>query len=469
MNQSIKFSQWLVIYGLLIGGCVGSTISDRVREPELPLAWPEHADTAKVRADSMARLADESMLAMVSEALANNLDLARAREGVEQARQAARVTSAVRFPSLSAGLDGSRRDAGEARAGSGPTLGLSAQGEADSFAAQLGVNWELDLLLRLRDDDRRATLELLSREAGYEWLRLGVAADVSSAYFSHQEASQLLRLYGRRLENLAANLDIVESGYRQGINQALDVYLARSVLEQQRAQVAQQRTEVMQSAIQLQRILGRVPDGEVFPSRDLTYVDEGIAVGLPSELIARRQDLSEAWYSLLAADAAVAVAHKNRFPRITLVGNTSDTTREFDQLLQGGSLAWSVSSSLTAPIFNAGRLRAIEQTARSRARQAERSYIDRIAAAFAEVHGRIDEYASLRDRHAAYESSAAHARSAAELSFEQYQKGLTNYLTVLESERRAFDTETTLVRLRAQLLRNRIALQRALGGDWEMP
>ena len=65
--------------------------------------------------------------------------------------------------------------------------------------------------------------------------------------------------------------------------------------------------------------------------------------------------------------------------------------------------------------------------------------------------------------------AAAQGRSAADLSFEQYQKGLTNYVTVLESERRAFDSETTLVRLRAELLRNRVALHRALGGAWEMP
>ena len=453
-----------MLFGLLLGGCTASAVSERAREPEVPLAWPEHVDTAEVRGDWMTKLADETMLELVAEALANNLDLAQVREGVAQARQAARVTSSVRFPSLSAGLDASRRDSGDSVAGPGQTLG-----EVDSFGAQLGVNWELDLLMRLRNDDRRATLERLAREAGYEWIRLGLVAEVSSAYFSHREASQLLRLYGRRMENLAANLDILESGYRQGINEALDVYLARSVLEQQRAQVAQQRTLVTQSAIQLQRLIGRIPDGDLSEGEDLTYVDQAIPVGLPSQLLARRQDLSEAWYGLLAADAAVAVAHKNRFPRILLVGNTSDTSREFDQLLQGGSLAWSVSSGLTAPIFNAGRLHAIEQSARSRARQAEQAYMDRIAAAFAEVHGRIDEYASLRERHAAYESSAAHARSAAELSFEQYQKGLTNYLTVLESERRAFDTETTLVRLRAQLLRNRIALHRALGGEWELP
>ena len=92
--------------------------------------------------------------------------------------------------------------------------------------------------------------------------------------------------------------------------------------------------------------------------------------------------------------------------------------------------------------------------------------MDRIAAAFAEVHQAVERQASLMRRHQAYAASADNARAAADLSFEQYQRGLTSYVTVLESERRAFDAETTLVRLRAELLRNRMALHRALGSDW---
>ena len=216
----------------------------------------------------------------------------------------------------------------------------------------------------------------------------------------------------------------------------------------------------------MQRLLGRVPDGDLPEGADLAVIDRRIPVGLPSTLLERRGDVSEAWLNLLASDAAVAVAHKNRFPRISLVANTSDTTREFDQLLSQGSLAWSLVNSLTAPIFDAGSLKAVEQSARSRTRSAERLYMERVADSFAEVHLGIQDQASLERRHAAYTESVDNARAAANLAFEQYQRGLTSYVTVLESERRAFDADTTLVRLRAELLRNRLALHRALGGDW---
>ena len=482
-NQS-KFPALLILVCSAIG-CTTSEISSRAEAPEVPAAWPGHpnvadetgatqatdatgaTDTAQVRGAWLESLHDDVLVAFVEEALTENHELARLAEDVEQAREAARIAAAARWPALSANIDASRRDSGSAVSGSGF---VQASGVLDSFGASLGIQWDVDFLLRLSDDARRASLALLARQAAFEWARLGLVGNVASAYYSHREAAQLARLSRQRLDNLSAILDIIESGYRQGINSAVDVYLSRSVRAQQEAQVAEQASTMTERTIRLQRLLGRVPDGMINEPRavaDLTVIDQAIAVGLPSALLARRQDLREAWFNLLSADAAVAVAHKNRFPRISLVANTSDTTREFDQLLSQGSLAWSLASSLTAPILDAGRLKAAEQTARSRARSAERLYIDRIAAAFAEVHQAIDRQASLNRRHDAYAASADSARAAADLALEQYQRGITDYVTVLESERRAFDAETTLVRLRAELLRNRLTLARALGGDWQ--
>jgi len=444
-------------------GCAASELSEHARSPEVPAAWPSDAVTSDVEAGWLGSLTDDTLDSLAHEALLKNHALARTKEDIALAEATLQRISAARLPALSANVDASRRDAG-----TGVSDGGFAQqsGVLDSFGASLGVNWEVDFLLKLADDAKRASLELLARQSAYEWAEVGLVSDVASAYFTHREASQLFRLSEKRRENLAANLEIIESGYRQGINNAVDVYLSRSVLAQQQAQVAEQQATLVARAIGLQRLLGRVPDGDIAPGADLDVLIAPVGTGLPSTLLARRQDVHEAWLNLLAADASVAVAHKNRFPRITLAASTSETTREFDRLLSEGSLAWSLAGSLVAPIFDAGRLKAAEEAARSRTRSAERLYMERVAIAFGEVHQAIAQQASLVRRHEAYARSADNAQAAADLAFEQYQRGLADYVTVLESERRAFDAQTTLVRLRAELLRNRIALHRALGGDW---
>ena len=53
------------------------------------------------------------------------------------------------------------------------------------------------------------------------------------------EAKQLLEVARRRLDNAIQSHDIVASGYRQGLNDALDLYLARNQVERQQANFAQ--------------------------------------------------------------------------------------------------------------------------------------------------------------------------------------------------------------------------------------
>ena len=61
--------------------------------------------------------------------------------------------------------------------------------------------------------------------------------------------------------------------------------------------------------------------------------------------------------NLLAADAAVAVAHKQRFPRLALVASGNDVSDELGSLLNGTALAWSVLGNLTQPLFTAAGLK----------------------------------------------------------------------------------------------------------------
>ena len=164
--------------------------------------------------------------------------------------------------------------------------------------------------------------------------------------------------------------------------------------------------------------------------------------------------------------AALAAAHKARFPSLRLVGGPSRTSQELSDFLDGSAIAWSLLASLTQPIYQGGRLKASEERARQRVVQAEKQYLDLVYQAFAEVENAISRDVSLQGRYDAIARAEGAAAAAYELSFEQYQRGLVSYATVLESQRRAFDSQTTLIDLSNQLLQNRITLYTALGGEF---
>jgi outer membrane protein TolC len=58
------------------------------------------------------------------------------------------------------------------------------------------------------------------------------------------------------------------------------------------------------------------------------------------------------------------------------------------------------------------------------------------------------------------------AKIASTLSFEQYQSGLVSYTTVLDAQKRSFDAQSTLIKIKNRLITNRINLHFYLGVDF---
>ena len=136
-----------------------------------------------------------------------------------------------RFPTLDVSLDASQREFDDA---SGTRI------TTESYNASVGARWEVDLWGRLSKEQQAAQLAYSAQEARLKSVERSLAATTAAGFFRVMEAKQLLGVAKRRLDNAVESHDIVASGYRQGLNDALDLYLARSQVERQEASYAQQ-------------------------------------------------------------------------------------------------------------------------------------------------------------------------------------------------------------------------------------
>ena len=448
----------LVISIIMLSGCASNlNPQQRERAPSaLPTQWQQAAAKSVIAVNDtwFNKLASPTVKQLVTQALKNNQQLRQERFDVEIQKQQLIITGAALWPSLDI----------SSRVGRSKNNRPVSYNNSSSVSLELG--YEIDLWGKLSNAKRRDNLNYLAQQARYEQAKQQLIADVVTNWFSLISAEQLLDLFKRREANAKQNLEIIESGYRQGLNEALDVYLARNELNNERSRIATQQANLSQSARRLERLLGEYPKGLLAANNDLPVINDDIPLGLPSELITRKPTLRASWYQLLATDASLAYAHKQRFPSLNLSAGLSDSTNRVSDLFSPSSLAWSLIGSISAPIFNGGRLAANEEIASLQTQKQEQAYLQSLYDAFSDVENAISQQQSLKARYQSTLQAQENALAAEQLSFEQYQSGLVSYTTVLDAQARSFDAQSSLIEIKNQLLTNRINLHVALGGDF---
>lgn len=442
---------------LLVACSSTSQVDEKLKDLPLPQNWHDSKQALTVEHNWLSQLDNPQVHQLVKKAFSYNHQFAMQAYALEISEQQLIVSGSQLWPELDLAFR------------SGRNKDNQTDSYTNSNSANLNLSYEVDIWGKLSDADRLSNYNYLAQKSSFEQYKQQLVVNVLTTWFSVIEAEKLLTLYRSRVENSKQNLAIIESGYHAGLTDALDVYLTRNDLNNELTRVSEQETVKTKLIRQLERLIGEYPKGELLVNANLPLLTNDIPVGLPSELISRKPALKASWYQLLSQDAGLAYAHKQRFPSIVLSGSVGDSTADIGDLLSGSSLAWSLLGSVSAPIFNAGRLKANEEKARLELKQGEQLYLDTLYDAFSDVENAITTEKSLKQSYYTMLAAQENAKIASTLSFEQYQSGLVSYTTVLDAQKRSFEAQTTLIKIKNQLIANRINLHFSLGGDFTTP
>lgn len=389
---------------------------------------------------------------LVTQALQNNFQLKQLKLATDIQAKRLNIAQADLWPSLSIGFNASRQK--------------SSSQISNSTSLELSGSYELDIWGKLSAKEQSNLYQFLSAKALYEQARQQLVADVLIGYAQAIEAEQLYQLFTKRSQNTQQNLDIIESGYKGGLNSALDVYLSRNELNSDLAQVFQQEATRASAIRDIENLLGKYPSGLLSLSESIPNIDNKLQAWLPSDLILNKPSLQSKWLDLLAANSDLAFAHKQRFPSFNISASIGNSEEKLKDLLSS-DIVWSVLGSVVAPIFNAGSLAATEDIARLTKEQVELTYMEQVYQSFSEVENAMLQEKILRQRYDRFLEAEKNAIAAEELAFEQYLKGLVSYTTVLDAQTRAVDAQSALIQIKRQLFTNRIQLHVALGGSFD--
>lgn len=397
---------------------------------------------------------DAALNRLVDRALGANLDLQAAYERLNQARAVRARQEAGLFPSLEARAGAERRDDGDS--------------ETDLFSAGLAAEYELDLWGRVRAQADAEAFRVAASGADYQAAALSLAAEVANTWFELLTQRTQQELASAQLDTNRDVLSLIRARFGIGESASADVLRQRQLVEASREQLltVQARTRVIEH--QLAVLLGEPPKGVVFPDDGtLPALPPLPATGVPAELVRRRPDLRQAYFQLQAADADLASAVAERFPRLTLSASLSNETTDSEALFDD----WlaTLAGNLVLPLIDGGQRRAEARRFRSLREQRLYEYGQATLVAFQEVEDALVQERQQQRRMESLREQLALADSAYRQLRIQYVNGAVGYLEVLSALQERQELRRTLITARQELLAFRVALYRALAGGFPVP
>ncbi len=464
---------------LAVGGCM---MGPRFSRPQTPAdtaasfvnAEPQPVEVNEVDAYDRwwERFGDPVTVELVREALANNYDLKGAAARVLQSQEALAQARGQLWPDVSYGLtrDRSRRYFNLGGFGgmdpNFPSGGFSVA--TTTWTQGFTVSYLVDFWGQLRRSQRAAWADLFAAESSQQALANSIVATVVQARTTIATIQRRLAIAKASTESRARTVEITERRYKGGLVSPVDVRLARANLEAARAQEPAIELSLATARHALDVLLARAPGTSA--SLPATLADlpdlEPVPVGVPAALIERRPDVRAAEFSLRAANERIGASIAQLYPGLVLSAGYGSSSDVWSDLWKGFAETYSVTVSLTQPIFQGGRLRAQVRAAKAAYEALAADYGTTVLTAMREVEDALvsEQYLQAQLEHT--QRQLIESREAETLSQRRYEQGVESILTVLESERLRLVADEQVALLKGQIWNTRVNLHLALGGDW---
>ncbi len=415
--------------GLAVSGCAQPLAYNAPSFPFLQ-TYSHVQDPAPVLLNNAAwwlELEDPTLNRLIALGLRDNLDLAAARERVEQA-QANRNTINRGFTlSPSAGIT---------------AVGTDNTGPDITGMAQAGLSWVLDPYGARRSQEEGAEARIVQAGAERDAAQLLVVFNIATAYAQLRFQQRTVEISQREMNNRNATLSLTRTLRDADQATRLETVRSSARVAEIRGRMPALEAAVTATLHEIAVLTGTQPGG--LPADLTSQLVHGSGqlspqlspqVGIPADLLRNRPDIAIAEAAYYAAVADVGVAQAALYPRLSLTGAIT---------LNGLAGSANGAEYFFGPVLNLpdlpiGTTRAAVEARHSIAREAHIVWKSTVLNAILEVETALSDYdATLAALGAAHEATALYAE-ARRLTGEVLRSGEGTLSDLILAEE-AFDT-----------------------------
>ncbi len=396
---------------------------------------------------------DPNLQNLISEVLANNIDLQTAQLNIEQAQASFKASKLAFAPSLVFNPNGALGK-----------YNVDGAEVTKTYTVPVTLQWQIDAFGSLRNSKRSSEASLHAAEDALQATQTALVANTASLYYSLLMLDRQLEIADSTAQAWSETVETMHSMMDAGMANQASV----SQMEGTYYSILTQVEDLKESINQVQNTISLLlakPQQHIARGRlEDQHIDINVNAGLPLDIISNRPDVRAQERSLEACFYSANGARSAYYPNITLSGQAGWTNLVGSAIMNPGKFFWQAAASLVQPIFQNGQIRARVKIAEAQQKQAELSWTKAVLTAGNEVNEALVSCQTARQKTELYQKQVEALTLAYESTDLMMQHGSTTYLEVLTAKQTLLSAQLSQAANVYAELSSLINLYQAVGG-----
>lgn len=396
---------------------------------------------------------DPQLQSLISEVLANNIDLQTAQLNIEQAQASFKASKLAYIPSLAFTPNGALSK-----------YNIDGAEVSKTYTIPVTLQWQIDAFGSLRNTKRASKASLAAAEDALQATQTALVANTASLYYSLLMLDRQLEIADSTAQAWSETVETMNSMMEAGMTDQASVAQMEGTYYAILTQVTDLKTSINQVQNTLSLLMAKPQQNIARGRLEDQHIDIDLSAGLPLDIIANRPDVRAQERSLEVAFYSANGARSAYYPSITLSGQAGWTNIIGSTIMNPGKFFWQAAASLVQPIFQNGQVRARVKIAEAQQQQAELSWTKAVLTAGNEVNEALIDCQAARQKTDLYQKQVEALTKAFEATDLKMKHGSTTYLEVLTAKQTLLSAQLSQAANVYNELSALISLYQAVGG-----
>jgi NodT family efflux transporter outer membrane factor (OMF) lipoprotein len=341
----------------------------------------------------------------------------------------------------------------------------------EDYNLDFNLSWEVDFWGRFRRQVESASALLDASVADYDDAVLSLVSQVAQTYILIRTFQDRIVVAKDNIDLQAESLRIAKAKSDAGEVTELDADQAETLLYNTKATVSSLEISLQQLKNSLATLLGKPPFDMKYLLGEKHYIPSAksdVALGMPQDIIRRRPDIRIAERQLAAQSAQIGFAMTELYPHFSIGGSIGTDKINNINLFDNKSESWSLFGLFEWNVFNYDRLKSNVRLQDAVFQQLLVDYRNTVLQAQLDAENAIVAYLKSHQQLTSYKRAAQASQRSVKISKAQYDNGLINYNTVINTLTANVTQQDLLSLTKGTVAVNLVEVYKSLGGGWEI-